>query len=192
MRMRIESIVIVFALTLLDVANAAADPAVAAGHRTRGLVAGWGHGWRYALPGWSKTRSDIHFIAFHPRMGWFVTDRVELYGEATLLVYQRPETAVSVGLGGLAGRLYWRTDRAWAPYGVLGGGLLWTSLDVREIDRIFNFQVFYGAGLRQMTRRGPGLMMELRNHHISNAGSRGQNLGVNALTLLAGVEWTLR
>jgi len=173
-------------------ATQSADAAFAAGHRSRGLAGGWGQGWPYAVPGWGKTRSDISFIAFHPRMGWFVTDRLELYGEATLLLYHRPAPAVSAGLGGLAGRLYWSTHRTWVPYATLGAGLLWTSLDVREIDRIFNFQIFYGAGVRQVKRRGPGLMIELRNHHISNAGTRGSNLGVNALTLLAGVEWTLR
>ena len=180
------------ALTAAIVSQAAAEPLIAAGHRTRGLVGGWGHGWPYAVPGWGKTRSDLSFVAFHPRMGWFVANRLELYGEGTLILYYQPEAAVSVGLGGLAGRLYWATDRTWMPYATLGAGLLWTSLDVPEIDRIFNFQIFYGAGVRQVKRRGPGLMIELRNHHISNAGTRGDNLGVNALTLLAGVEWTLR
>ena len=165
---------------------------VAAGDRSRGLVAGWGHGWPYAVPGWGKTRSDISFFAFHPRLGWFVTDRLEMYGEGTLVLYRRPANAVSAGLGGLAGRLYWRRDRTWLPYATLGAGLLWTSLDVPEIDRIFNFQLFYGVGVRQVRRRGPGLMIELRNHHISNAGTRGTNFGVNAMTVLAGIEWTLR
>ncbi len=173
-------------------ATHSADPTIAAGYRTRGLVGGWGHSWPYAVPGWGKTRTDISFFAFHPRLGWFVSDRLELYGEATLLLYQRPAAAVSAGIGGLAGRLYWSTDSAWVPYATLGTGLLWTSLDVSEIDRTFNFQIFYGAGVRQVTRRGPGLTIELRNHHISNAGTRGSNLGVNALTLLAGLEWTLR
>lgn len=173
-------------------AQSAGDARVAAGHRTRGLVAGWGLGWPYGVPGWGKTRSHISFVAFHPRMGWFVSDRLEVYGEATLLVYQRPTAAVSAGLGGLAGRLYWGTFRTWMPYATLGAGLLWTSLDVPEVDRIFNFQIFYGVGLRQVRHTGPGLIVEVRNHHISNAGTRGENLGVNALTLLAGVEWTLR
>lgn len=165
---------------------------IASGYRTRGLAGGWGHGWRFAIPGWGKTRSDISFVAFHPRLGWFVADRLELYGEATLLAYQQPRRAVAAGLGGLAGRLYWRTQRAWMPYVMLGGGLLWTSLNVPEVDRAFNFQIFYGVGLRQVRDKGPGLLVELRNHHISNAGTKGKNLGVNAATLLAGVEWTLR
>src|SRR5687768_5274323 len=68
------------------------------GSRTRGLVGGWGHSWR---PAFGQTRSEITFVAFHPRMGWFVTDRLELYGEATLFVYDRPQAALSAGLGGL-------------------------------------------------------------------------------------------
>ena len=53
------------------------------GSRTRGLTGGWGHSWR---PLFGKTRSQITFVAFAPRMGWFVTDRLELYGEGTLFL----------------------------------------------------------------------------------------------------------
>jgi lipid A 3-O-deacylase len=158
------------------------------GNRTRGLVGGWGHSWR---PIFGQTRSEITFIAFTPRMGWFVTDRLELYGEATLFAYDRPHAAVAAGLGGLGGRYYLKTS-GWIPYVLAGAGLLWTSLDVPEIDRIFNFQLFFGVGWRQTRASGPCLVFELRNHHISNAGTAGENRGINAATVLAGVEWVLR
>lgn len=157
--------------------------------RTRGLAGGWGHSWS---PFFGKTRSDIGFVAFHPQMGWFLTDRIELYGEATLFLYHQPRARVTAGLGGLAGRVHFWNDRALTPYIVAGVGLLWTSLDVREIDRIFNFQHFGGIGLRWAPLRGPGVIVELRNHHISNAGTAGENLGVNAGTIVAGVQWILR
>jgi hypothetical protein len=32
----------------------------------------------------------------------------------------------------------------------------------------------------------------VRNHHISNAGTKGENLGLNAFVLLVGVEWLLQ
>ena len=51
------------------------EPPFSKGSRTRGLTGGWGHSWR---PIFGKTRSEITFVAFHPRMGWFVTDRLEL------------------------------------------------------------------------------------------------------------------
>jgi hypothetical protein len=159
------------------------------GDRTRGLVGGWGIGYK---PFWAPTRSDVAFAAVHPRMGWFVEDRLELYGEATLFVYFEPDAAVTAGLGGLAGRYYLRTNGRWIPYIHGGVGLLWTSLDIVEIDRVFNFQHFVGIGWRQNRVRGPRLVLELRNHHISNAGTAGDNLGVNAAVILAGVEWVLR
>jgi lipid A 3-O-deacylase len=160
-----------------------------AGDRTRGLMGGWGHSWR---PIFGQTRSEITFVAFHPRMGWLVTDQLELYGEATLFVYDRPQTALSAGLGGIAGRYYLRTSGGWTPYLQAGAGLLWSSLDVPEIDRIFNFQLFFGAGWRYTRASGPCWIVEFRNHHISNAGTAGENRGINAATILTGVEWVLR
>jgi lipid A 3-O-deacylase len=159
------------------------------GDRTLGLVAGWGHSWR---PIFGQTHTPIAFVAAYPRMGWFVLDRAELYGEATLFAYHEPEAAVAAGLGALAGRYYLKTRGAWIPYVHGGGGLLWTSLDVPEIDRIFNFQLFMGIGWRQNRPSGPRWVIEFRNHHISNAGTAGQNMGINAATLLTGVEWVVR
>ena len=81
--------------------------------RTRGLNFGWGHSWS---PFFGKTRSDIGFVAFHPQMGWFLTDRLELCGEATLFVYHQSLGDVSAGLGGLAGRWHFWNDRLVTPY----------------------------------------------------------------------------
>ena len=167
------------------------DPArFDAASRTRGLGGAWGHSWR--LFGVGRTRTDSSFVAFHPQMGWFVTDRLELYGEGTLLVYTEPAHAVAGGLVGLAGRLHLWNDRGWTPYVTLGGGILWTSLDTREIDRRFNFQILYGLGVRLLPRQGPGWIIEARNHHISNAGTDGENFGINTATVMAGVQWILR
>ena len=173
----------------LPIPASADDQTVNEGTHTRGLIGGWGHSWR---PVFGKTRSVVTFAAFQPRMGWYVTDRIELYGEGTLFLYDHPSTAVAAGLGGLAGRYYLKTSGRWIPYVHAGAGLLWTSLDVPEIDRIFNFQLFMGVGWRQTRARGPCMVFEFRNHHISNAGTAGENLGINAATVLAGVEWVLR
>jgi hypothetical protein len=159
------------------------------GDRTRGLIGGVGLGYK---PPWAPTESDVAFAAFHPRLGWFVQDRLELYGEGTLFLYWAPQPAVSAGAGAIAGRYYLRTSGSWIPYIHGGAGLLWTTLNVIEIDRTFNFQHFVGIGWRQHRPRGPRLVIELRNHHISNAGTAGDNLGVNALVGLAGIEWIVR
>ena len=167
-------------------------PRVAAGHWTRGLAAGWGHGWRHGVPGYGKTESPIRFVAFHPQLGRLVTNHLEIYGEGTLLLYDRPAAAVTAGLAGLGGRYHLWPERPWTPYVVGIAGLLWTSLDVPEVDRVFNFQLVYGVGVRIVPPRGPGLIVEFRNHHISNAGTAGENLGLNAATVIGGVQWVLR
>ena len=165
------------------------DRSFEAGDRTRGLIGGVGLGYQ---PPWAPTESDVAFAAFHPRLGWFVHDRIELFGEATLFVYNQPQLDVSAGAGVLAGRYYLRTSGRWILYVYGGAGLLWTSLDVIEIDRIYNFQHFVGVGWRQNRRSGPRLVVEIRNHHISNAGTAGDNLGVNAVVALAGLEWIVK
>jgi lipid A 3-O-deacylase len=170
----------------------AEPPPLARGYRTRALAGGWGHSWLHGWPGYGKAISDIHYVGFYPQMGWFVSDWLELYGEGTAHVYYRPRAAVLGGVIGIGGRHYFLRDRPWTPYYTLSGGMAWTSLEAPEVDRIWNFQVVWGAGVKRITRRGPGLMLEFRNHHISNAGTRGENLGVNAAMVIAGVHWVLR
>ena len=176
-------------LALTPVGAAAQQSRLASGNWTRGLAGGWGHSW---TPGYGKTKSDVQFVAFHPQLGRFVTDHLELYGEGTLFVYYQPSVAVSAGLAGIGGRYHVWNDRGWMPYVVGIAGLLWTTLDIPELDRTFNFQLIYGVGLRVVPQRGPGWIVELRSHHISNAGTAGENLGVNAATVVAGAQWVLR
>ena len=165
---------------------------LARGYRTRALAASAGHSWNFGWNDASLATSTLQFVGIHPQLGWFQTSRLELYGEATLHVYWKPDADIFAGVMGIGARYHFFDDRAWTPYALGSLGLGWTSLDIVEIDRIFNFQVVWGFGVRQITRRGPGLMLEFRNHHISNAGTAGENIGINSAVILAGVHWVLR
>ena len=77
-------------LTCMQGAAAAQEPRLAEGYWTRGLVGAGGHAWKHGVPGYGKTESDVRFATFHPQLGRFVTDHLELYGEGTLLLYARP------------------------------------------------------------------------------------------------------
>lgn len=168
------------------------SPRLRRGYETRALTWSYGHSWRLGWPGYGKQRTHMQFVGFHPQLGWFLTSRLELTGEGTLQLYWEPGAAIFAGIMGLAGRYHFWDNRSWTPYVHVGSGLGWTSLEVVEIDRLFNFQIAWGAGLRQITRKGPGWLIEFRNHHISNAGTRGGNIGVNAATLVVGMHWVLR
>jgi hypothetical protein len=165
---------------------------LARGYRTRALSGSVGHSWAYGWNDASRATSDLAFVGFHPQLGWFQTSRIELYGEATLHAYWQPEPAIFAGVMGIGARYHLFDNRSWTPYALLSAGLGWTSLDIVEIDRVFNFQVVWGGGLRQITRRGPGWMIEFRNHHISNAGTKAPNIGINSATLLLGLHWIVR
>ncbi len=177
---------------------AAAAPAAAQedvldrGARVRSLAGGWGSAWKFGIPGYGKTTTDARFVAFHPSLGWFVIDRGEVFGEAALFVYYRPVTTVAAGPIAIGGRYHLRDTGAVLPYVSGGAGLIFTTLDIVELDRTFNFQLFYGGGVRWRPGGGnPTWRLEFRNHHISNAGTAGENLGLNALMVIGGIEWIL-
>jgi hypothetical protein len=190
-RRRFVAIFLMGTAVTFPMSAGAQEPAFDADASSRSLLFGWGHSWGPGWPGWGHTETDVGFAAFHPQMGWFASDRLELYGEGTLLAYHQPGKDISAGLVGIGGRYHFSQSR-WAPYVTMGGGLIWTTLDIREIDRVFNFQVLYGIGIRRVRDDGPGWRVEVRNHHISNAGTAGENFGINAITVLAGFDWILK
>ena len=86
----------------------AQQPRLATGNWTRGLSGAWGHSW---TPGYGKTKTDIQFVAFHPQLGRFVTDHLELYGEGSLFLYYEPTITVSGGVAAVGGRYHFWNNR---------------------------------------------------------------------------------
>jgi hypothetical protein len=48
-----------------------------------------------------------------------------------------------------------------------------------------------GPGVRFRPAGNPSWRIAIRNHHISNAGPSGKNLGLNAFVLMVGADWFL-
>lgn len=77
------------------------------------------------------------------------------------------------------------------PYFSIGGGFGWTDLvELDEIDRRFNFLLQGSAGIRRSVASGGEWTLEARWDHISNAGTKLPNLGLNSVVVLAG--WRFR
>jgi hypothetical protein len=179
-------------LAVLPTPAAAQDGVLDRGARVRSLAFGWGTAWKFGIPGYGKTTTDAEFVAFHPSLGWFVIDRGEVFGEAALFAYYQPVGHIAVGPIAIGGRYHFRDSGRLLPFVSGGAGLILTALDIVELDRTFNFQVIYGAGLRWRPEgRNPTWRLEIRNHHISNAGTAGENLGLNAVMVIGGIEWIL-
>jgi lipid A 3-O-deacylase len=75
------------------------------------------------------------------------------------------------------------------PFLEWGGGMLYTSDSVPESSSRFNFTPQGGIGLSFFSAGGNGVTFQLKYMHISNAGIKKPNPGINSIQMLAGYEW---
>jgi len=73
------------------------------------------------------------------------------------------------------------------PFGRIGLGMLYMSLNTREQSTKFNFFEQGCIGAHYFFNKNFGLTMECRIRHLSNAGIRQPNHGINNLSYLLGV-----
>lgn len=75
------------------------------------------------------------------------------------------------------------------PFFELGGGMLFTQDKVPERSSRFNFTPQTGVGLSFFSAGRNGVTFQLKYMHISNAGIKKPNPGINSIQMLAGYEW---
>jgi lipid A 3-O-deacylase len=75
------------------------------------------------------------------------------------------------------------------PFFEWGGGMLFTQDQVPERSSRFNFTPQGGLGLSFFNSGGNGVTFQLKYMHISNAGIKKPNPGINSIQMLAGYEW---
>jgi hypothetical protein len=103
-----------------------------------------------------------------------------------LFAQYHPERAYGVGLSPLVWRWSLMPSRQMAPFAELGGGLLWTNVDVpRETTRA-NYTAHVTLGVRLLGTKTHGTLVGYRFEHISNGNRVDTNPSVNAHTLIAG------
>ncbi len=64
-----------------------------------------------------------------------------------------------------------------------------TDIGHPDLSSLFEFNGQAGLGVRWFWRKNGALILEYRYLHLSNAGLRTPNLGVNVNMLSAGVTW---
>jgi Lipid A 3-O-deacylase (PagL) len=74
------------------------------------------------------------------------------------------------------------------PFFEFGGGMLFTRDKVPERSSRFNFTPQAGFGVSFNAGRS-GVTFQLKYMHISNAGIKKPNPGINSIQMLAGYEW---
>lgn len=99
-----------------------------------------------------------------------------------------PDTAYVVG-GGPIIRYNFATGRRLVPFLDLGGGAAATDIRNGDLSTTFEFNLQGGAGAHWFIRDNLALTLQYRFIHLSNAGIKFPNLGVNTSTFFGGVSW---
>jgi lipid A 3-O-deacylase len=110
--------------------------------------------------------------------------RAELFGGAEF-------SPASESLVGLTPHLRYSfaTGTRWVPYLDGGAGLTATSIGPPDLSGTFQFNVQAAIGVLWFFRDNVALNLESRYIHLSNAGTKNPNLGVNTVLGMIGISW---
>ena len=179
-----RSIPVSLAATLLLGATrlrAQSEPVPRDGPFHLGLAAGYGFSVHF-----NRGRADERLLLLAPSLDWRLSPRLDFVVEGRFEQDFAPKGYI-LGLLPLGARLALGRRRT-VPYVSIGAGFGWTSLvPLEEVDRRFNFLLQGGMGMRGELSRGRAFSLEVRLCHLSNAGTRRPNLGLNSLVLLTGL-----
>lgn len=142
---------------------------------------------------------DLDFLVANPYVtvplsrpmgGSFYRGVLEYKGELNLGVVVNQDDSAAVGLSPIGLRYNFTSPGGkLVPYveGLVGG----VYLDVPKYVQgtRFNFTETVGAGARYFVSEKSAIEVQARYHHISNAGMRKPNHGINAVMLLVGVSF---
>lgn len=132
-----------------------------------------GAGWRLTAP------PDPHAL-----LGGTLDLRAELCAG-----YQyHPEPAYIVGLAPMLRYNFW-TRSAFMPFIELGVGVNATDIGEPDLSTVFEFSPQGGVGLKYFASKRLAITAEFRFLHLSNAGLRQPNEGVNTGLVLVGLNW---
>lgn len=151
----------------------------AGGHGLNGITSDtgvWNVGVRY---GWVLT---------NPHGPGFLSGRFEYAVDAVPIfwVFEPGRTAYGVGLNPFALKWNLATDAGVVPYFELGGGTLFTNVQVPAGTSRVNFTSTAALGAHVLSGK-LNWSAEVRYMHISNAGLSSPNPGINTLQLRLGI-----
>lgn len=157
------------------------------------LLAGYGQ----SFPGWGQTEERVHSLDLVPRYshltiddmgsGWYA-GRHDTFVELPLHLVGGPgiDTSAMLGVNLLAAYTFTGHD-TWQPYLFGGGGILYSFADIPGMGADWNGNYQFAGGLRRVLDDPMhALLIEVRYHHISNAGTEDPNVPLNAIKLMIG------
>ena len=130
-------------------------------------------------------RTEVDMIQALPRWGRFRNATQEFLWEVPLTVFTKPGTSVAGGVN-LMFRQHLLSNRRFSPFVEIGPGLTLTSLKTRELGGAFQFSAQGGAGIRAALSERSDMVVGARWYHLSNAGLRSPNTGLNNYLITVG------
>lgn len=100
-----------------------------------------------------------------------------------------PESDLEAGVSFLLKIGFVPEDHRFQPYFLLGPGLIYMTLQTREQDTQFNFIECGALGAHYFIDNHWALTAEYRYRHLSNAGLRTPNKGIDTTFILAGLTY---
>ena len=154
-------------------------------------------GYGQSLPGWGQTSERVQTIDIVPRYNHVMTDRLGsgwyegVYAtmiEVPVHVVVAPDESAMVGINFLACYTFLVNPR-WRPYLFGGGGPVYSFADIPGMGAEWNGNYQFALGLAQTLDTENSLLVEIRYHHISNAGAQEPNDPLNSIKFLAGLSF---
>jgi lipid A 3-O-deacylase len=165
------------------------------------LLAGYGVGFRVGSRRnrrISRELSDVNPVNIVPRLGVGITDpigsdnwwrgNVEILIEGAFLINTGPTSGFAGGAGTTLRYNFLRNERL-VPFVDLNFGILGMDFDLERQADGFNFNVGTGVGTHWFLTKQTALTVEARWQHISNAGTKQENDGINDALFLVGLTF---
>ncbi len=171
------------------------------GSKQVALLAGYGVAFRMGSKSnrrISRELADVDLVNIVPRLGFGVTDpvggdswwrgNVEILVEGAFLINTGPTGGFAGGAGTTLRYNFLRNER-FIPFLDGNLGILGTDFDLDRQANGFNFNVGAGVGTHWFVTDRTALTFEARWQHISNAGTKQENDGINDALFLIGATY---
>ena len=162
------------------------SPAITVGTQEVGLTAGYMLPHRLTADHTTKQKGPAFMPSWMMTLtdpvgdGWY-RGQVSIGAEVVYIQFNEPVLTHGIGFTPKIKYSFVALDRV-RPYVEFAGGPFWTDLGgkIPEESSRFNFVLTAGFGLSWFITPQTSLNVGYRFHHISNAGTRYPNLGLNA------------
>ncbi len=187
------SIRLVTLVIVLSIANPCRAVAFDTANDSWWILGGYGQ----SVPGWGKTSERVETIDLALRYNHLIFGDIgsdwyqgfhSILVELPIHLVVNPDESAMVGVNFLAAYTFTAEDR-WQPYIFGGGGPVYSFADIDGMGADLNGNYQFGVGLEYQLDHRRRLLVELRYHHISNAGSEDPNVPLNSGKFLVGFRF---